>query len=114
MSRRNLRADDEEGFLRAWRDEVLDLVATYPVRIEFLLCVPVRQPGMLIRVVAYHKDAQDAEQVYAVAEQPYPTHAATRLHAALYRAAIRIAGAIVERRRTDRGENSSAPAESSE
>lgn len=102
MSRRQLRTDDEEGFLRAWRDETLDLVNDHAVRIEYHLCVALMKPGLLIRAIAYRRDAEGQEQVYATAEQPYPTHAATRLHAAIYRAAIRIGGAIVERKRADR------------
>lgn len=94
MSRRQLKTDDEDGFLHAFRDELLDNVEYYGVRIEVLLCVAVRRPGLLVRVIAYKKDAEGAEQVYAQVEHPYPSHAATRLHAALYRASVMIGGEL--------------------
>lgn len=114
MSRRQLKTDDEEGFLRAFRDEVFDLVADYHVRVEFHLALPVAGPGVLIRGFAHKRDASGNEQLYATCEQPYPTHSAARLHAALYRAAIKLGGAIREAQRARWQEDSPAPADGSE
>lgn len=104
MSRRQLKTDDEEGFLRAFRDEVLDLVADYGVRVEFTLRLPVYGVGLVIHGEAHKTDLAGDEQVYAAADQPYPTHSVARLHAALYRAAVKLGGAIRERGRLNGGE----------
>lgn len=109
MTRRQLKTDDEAGFLRAFRDEVFDLVADYKVRVEFHLALPVAGPGVVIRGFAYQKDGSGAEQLYAACEQPYPTHSALRLHAALYRAAIKLGGAIREAKRAAWQEDSPQP-----
>jgi hypothetical protein len=109
MSRRQLKADDEAGFLRAFRDEVMDLAIDYDVHIRFLLNHPKGAPGLMIIGQAFKNYGTSDESVYATAEQPYPTHAATRLHAALYRAAIRLGGAVVERKRADESGDGQAP-----
>lgn len=106
MSRRQLKTDDEEGFIRAFRDEVMDLVSDYKVRIEFHLAIPVTRGGVEIRGIAYRNNANDDEQWYAQANQPYPSHSCLRLHAALYRAAVKLGGAIRERRIIDETKDS--------
>jgi hypothetical protein len=108
MSKRMLRSDDEEGFLRAFRDELIDLAEYYGVRIEATLRLPVMGSGLFIYLEAFKRDLEGAEQVYAAAEQAYPTPAAARLHAALYRASIRLGGALSARRQSDRQEDSSS------
>lgn len=105
MSRRQLRSDDEEGFLRAFRDEILDMSLYYSVRVVFSLRLPVDRSGLVIHGEAYKEDANGYEQVFAVADQPYPTHSASRLHAALYRAAIKLGAAIRDKIRSEPGES---------
>lgn len=101
MSKRELRSDDEAGFLRAFRDECFDIVAEEKVRLEFTLRLPIQAAGLVIHGEAFKRDAQGDEQLYATFSQPYPTHVANRLHAALYRAAIRLGVEVRDRRRAE-------------
>lgn len=110
MSRRQLKTDDEEGFLRAFRDEVLDLAAEYGVRLEFHLALPVTGSGVVIRGWAWELDWLGSERLVGTVDQPYPTHSALRLHAALYRAAIKLGGSIREHRRLTGREKDRSPA----
>jgi len=109
MSRRQLKTDDEEGFIRAFRDEVRDLASTYNVVMEFTLRVQVLRPGLVIHAEAFRMDGNGADQVYAVADQEYPSHSVARLHAALYRAAIKLGGAIRDRERAGAALDSPLP-----
>lgn len=109
MSKRELRSDDEAGFLRAFRDEMFDLVETHKVRLEFTLRVPVGTPGIVIHGEAFKRDNEGYEQFYAAFDQPYPTHTANRLHAALYRAAIRLGVEIRDRQRAEESGDETAP-----
>jgi hypothetical protein len=99
MSRRQLRTDDEAGFIRAFWDETMDLVQEEGVRVEWLLQLPVRTRSLELYGVAYKKDANGDEQFYAAFRQPYPTPSAARLHAALYRAAVRLSIEVRDTRR---------------
>lgn len=101
MSRRQLKTDDEEGFLRAWRDELFDVVEEEQVRIVFTLRAPLAHAGLVIRGEAFKRDANGDEQLYAAWDQPYPTHTANRLHAAIYRAMVRLGVEIRDRRRSE-------------
>jgi len=114
MSRRQLKTDDEEGFLRAFRDEVMDLAKEYDVRLEFTLRVLVLNRKLCIHGEAYYLDPFGAEQLFAMAEQEYPSHSVARLHAALYRAAIKLGGAIRQEIRFRASEGSPAPSDGSE
>jgi len=109
MSRRQLKTDDEEGFLRAFRDEVLDLAEVYQVTVEFTLRVQVLTRKLVIHGEAFKRDSEGQEQVYAAAEQEYPSHSVVRLHAALYRAAVKLGGAIRERERAGAALDSPLP-----
>lgn len=109
MPRRQLKTDDEEGFLRAFRDEVLDLAIEYDVHIKMWLDHPRQQPGMVIRADAYRHFGTSDERLYARAYQEYPSHSANRLHAALYRAAIKLGGAIRESIRANSCGDEQAP-----
>lgn len=106
MSKRELRSDDEAGFLRAFKDEVFDLVAEHGVRVEFTLRLPVQAEGLVIHGEAHKRDAQGYEQLYAAFSQPYPTHVANRLHAALYRAAMRLSIEVRDRERAEAQDSS--------
>lgn len=111
MSRRELRTDDEAGFLRAFKDECFDLVETEQVRVEYTLRLPVGAQGLVIHGEAFKRDQEGFEQVYAAFDQPYPTHVANRLHAALYRAAIRLSVEVRDRRRSEAPGDEQAPNE---
>lgn len=99
MSKRQLKADDEEGFLRAYKDEVLDIASDHNVVIECRLLLPVTSGGLVIRMYALGELETGATVVMSTFDQPYPTHSATRLHAALYRAAVRLGIELREERR---------------
>lgn len=114
MSRRELKSDDEAGFIRAWKDEMFDLANEEHVRLEVTLRAPVREAGLVIYCEALKRDDFGYEQVYAHFSQPYPSHSANRLHAALYRALVRLGVEIRDRRRAEAQENSSAPVDGSE
>jgi hypothetical protein len=62
----------------------------YQVRSEFTLRINRARQGLVIHGEAFKKDEYGHEQLFAQADYPYPTHSASRLHAALYGAAIRL------------------------
>lgn len=109
MSKRELRSDDEAGFIRAWKDELFDLAETHRVRLVFTLRAPVGQQGLVIRGEAYKTDGEGYESLYAEWDQPYPTHTANRLHAALYRAVIRLGVEVRDRERAERSGDVATP-----
>lgn len=88
MSKRNLRAEDEDGFIRAFNDETRDTELTYDVRIVWQLCKGRDANALYLRGTAHKADENDCEQVWAHTEYRYPTHRTNRLYAALYAAAI--------------------------
>lgn len=104
MSRRMLKSDDEEGFIRAFRDEIADTEAMYHVHISCSLVRPVKGSGLDIIMEARRAHLETVGEPWARVVLPYPTHAANTLYAALYRAAIRIGGAIAEQRRLEMGD----------
>lgn len=94
MTRRQLKTDDEEGFLRAFKDEILDAQADYQVDIRVGVVVRPERPGVTF-VASVFSVAPDATgEPLMLVEQPYPTHSASRLHAGLYRLAISISVAL--------------------
>lgn len=99
MSRRQLRADDEEGFLRAYKDELLDVAHDHGCNISCSLVVPLMGTGVVIRLRAYRNGTGHPEECLATFDQPYPSHTATRLHAALYRAMVRLGIELRDKRR---------------
>lgn len=99
MSKRQLRADDEEGFLRAYRDELLDVAHDHNCQISCSIVVPLRQPGLMIRLRAYQLDEHGREECLATFDLPYPTHTATRLYSALYRGMVRLGIELRDKRR---------------
>lgn len=101
MSKRQLKASDEEGFLRAYRDELLDVAHDHNCNISCSLVVPLQTGGLAIRMRAYVMDETDNEQVLATFDLPYPTHTAANLHSALYRAMVRLGIELRDRRRRE-------------
>jgi len=94
MSRRALKTDDEEGFLRAYKDEILDAQESYKVKIEVEIEVRPERPGVTFLGTAYSLNRETGPVAVAHAEVRYPTHSASRLHADLYRLAIALSVAL--------------------
>jgi len=111
MSKRELRSDDEAGFLRAFKDEAADICHEGGIRLVFTLRLPVGAPGLVIHGEAYKRDAEGVEQFYTSFSLPYPTHTANRLHAALYRCAIRLGVEIRDKERAEARGDVPAPNE---
>lgn len=103
MSRRQLKSDDEEGFIRAYRDEIFDLEDYYEVRVQASIRIKRGGPGLVLWFEAERKDAEGQWQTYAQAEYAYPSHGSARLHAALYAAAIRISVEVSRRYEKETG-----------
>lgn len=103
MSRRQLKTDDEEGFLRAYKDEILDTQENYQVRIVMNVEVRYGRPGVTFVGSAYSLAEDATGLAVAEVEQQYPTHSASRLHAGLYRAAIALSVALSRRHEEQTG-----------
>jgi len=94
MSRRALKTDDEEGFLLAISDELAENRVMFNCHIELTL-VPTDKRGRFdIVAKAYKRPRVDDSPPYAIAIYQYPSTTANRLHAAFYRACIRIGGEL--------------------
>ena len=90
MSRRQLKTDDEWGFLLAFWDEMADLEIVYKATVLW----DIRRSNKRGEI-AFHGRAvgdEDGPLLGAVihAEFRYPASTVSRLHAALYTAAIRL------------------------
>ncbi len=94
VSRRTLKTDDEEGFLRAYRDEILDTQAMYGVSIGVDIRVREGVQGITIHLRAEGVEGRPLYGHTVHARYQYPTSTATRLHAGLYQAAIRLNVAV--------------------
>lgn len=93
MSRRQLKADDEEGFLMAVSDDILETQQLYRVviKMEFK---PTSLRGRFRIVASAWKDVgKPDERRVATWEGEYPTAQASTLYAALYRSAVGIGAA---------------------
>lgn len=104
MSRRTLKSGDEQGFIRAIRDELTDTEAIYHVHIFTQLLRPLKGEGLDIRMYVYKRSQDPSEDPWIDERYPYPSHAANTLYAALYRACIRIGGAIANKRKDETGD----------
>lgn len=94
MSRRTLRTDDEAGFLIAISDELAENRALFNCHIELTLATTSTRGKFDIIAKAYKRPRVDDSPPYAITITPYPSVSANRLHAAFYRACIRIGGEL--------------------
>src|SRR5690242_11968044 len=101
MSRNQLKAGDEQGFLRAYRDELLDVAHDHGCRVSCSLVIPLLGHGLIIRMRAYEEGPEGSEAWAVTFDQPYPTHSAGTLHAALYRAMVRLGIELRDKRRRE-------------
>jgi len=97
MSRRQLKTDDEEGFLLAVCDDLNESEALFNVQIEMVVLRSRTRGQLHINCIAYKNPRKPGDEPYAISNTPYPSASATRLHAALYRAAIRIGGELANK-----------------
>lgn len=93
MSRRQLKSDDEAGFLLAVSDDIAETQQMYRVVIKVEIKFTERR-GQFRMIASAWKDAgKPNERCVATWEGEYPTAQAARFHAALYRTAIGIGAA---------------------
>lgn len=107
MARRQLKTDDEEGFLAAVWDDTKETELMFGVKVKYeMKLTSVR--GKLQLVASAWKDVgKPTERVVAEFVSEYPTASAARIHAALYRSAIGIGAACGRAGLPYRGEASS-------
>jgi len=90
MSKRQLRADDVEGFMLAVWDSLEDLQKDYGVLIGVGMA-PSRQRGHLVfRAKAYQRQQDGTDKAVAASECVWPTHYSTSVHALLYSLLVRL------------------------
>lgn len=94
MARRNLKSDDEAGFLMALHDDITESKALFNCQIEMEFMPASKRGEFHIICYAYKRPRKPGDAPYASTSTPYPSPHAARLHAALYRAAIRIGGEL--------------------
>lgn len=93
MSRRQLKADDEVGFLVAVSDDIAETQQLYRVEIMIEVIPTSRRGQFRIGARAFKGRGGPNERVVATWFGEYPTAQATRFHAGLYRAAVGIGAA---------------------
>lgn len=93
MARRTLRTDDEEGFLAAVWDDTRETELMFGVKVKYELKLSSVRGKLRIETTAWKDVNKPTERIVAEFTSEYPTAAAARLHAALYRAAIGIGAA---------------------
>lgn len=93
MSRRQLKTDDEAGFLLAIYDDVVETEALFSVKVKLELKRGYKRGLFRLHATAWKDVGTPDERCVATWEGEYPTAAANRLHAGFYRAAIGIGAA---------------------
>lgn len=111
MSRRQLRSDDEDGFLMAIHDDLTESKALFNVQVEMYLMPASTRGAFHIICYAYKRPRKPGDEPYATSSTPYPSSQAKRLHAGLYRAAIRIGGELARLHTQKEIKDSPAPSE---
>lgn len=101
MARRQLKTDDEDGFLLAIHDELAELKHLFGVQVEMHLMPASTRGHFHIVCYAYKTPRHPGDEPWATSSTPYPTAAAVRLHAGIYRASIRIGGELSMKKRDD-------------
>jgi len=89
MSRRQLRADDVDGFVLAIWDEIKDTEETYGARCLMDLRLGDHRGHISAHVRVVREDAERGELLVGSADVQWPSHHSTSLHALLFRLAIR-------------------------
>lgn len=93
MARRQLKTDDEAGFLMAFHDDVRETEQLYGVEVGISIRLTKIRGTLEIRASAWKSDPIHGDRCVAVFETRYPTVSANRLYAGLYRAAVGIGAA---------------------
>lgn len=93
MARRQLKTDDEAGFLMAFHDDIRETEQLFGVEVGVSVRLTKTRGLIEIRASAWKADPVRGDRCVAVFETRYPTASANRLHAGLYRAAIGIGAA---------------------
>lgn len=94
MSRRQLKTDDEWGFLLAFWDETQDLRSDFQVDVVWDVRCSSKRGVIVFHGRATGVEGGPLEGAVIHAQLEYPTPSALRLHAGLYNAAIRLAVAV--------------------
>lgn len=93
MSRRQLKTDDEDGFLMAFSDDVAETEVLFRVKVKVEFKRTSIRGKLRLVATAWKGVGTLNERCVATWEGEYPTAQASRLHAALYRAAVGIGAA---------------------
>lgn len=93
MSRRQLKTDDETGFLLAVSDDIAETQQLYRVVVKFEIKPTSLRGRFRIEASAWKDVGTPDERRVASWTGEYPTAQASRFHAGLYRAAIGIGAA---------------------
>lgn len=93
VGRRQLRTDDELGFLMAFYDDVRETEELYRVKVKTEIKLTSKRGQIRIISTAWKDVGKPTERVVAEFECEYPTAKANRLHGGLYRSAIGIGAA---------------------
>lgn len=93
MSRRQLKTDDEAGFLMAFYDDVVETESMYRVKVKVEIKTTSKRGQLRFYATAWKDVGKPDERAVATFECEYPTAQAARLHAGLYRAAVGIGAA---------------------
>jgi len=94
MSKRTLRSDDVEGFIRAFNDEVRDTEEIYQVGCEYSLRKGNLRGEIYIHGEASFTSPENGLQVVATADRVFPSPRVRDLHACLYQAAMALNVAV--------------------
>jgi len=111
MSKRTLRSDDVEGFVRAFVDEVLDTELMYLVECDFSLRKSTVRSEVYIHGEATYDFPGTGKQVVATADRVFPSQRVRDMHACLYQAAMALNVAVQKWQRDLHGHYYSSPVE---
>jgi len=94
VSRRQLKTDDEWGFLLAFWDEVRDLERDYDAVVTWDIRLSSKRGVISIHGRATGSEEGPLKGAVIHAQLEYPSASVLRLHAALYSAGIRLSVAV--------------------
>lgn len=84
MSKRQLKADDVDGFMLAVWDNFRDLELDYGVLVGVGIAPSKLRGHIYFRAKAYERQPDGSDKPVATAEVVWPTHYAQTVHALLY------------------------------
>lgn len=90
MSRRQLKADDVDGFMLAAYDDLMEIQGSVHDTVSLSIHPGMRRGHWIFTATVAKLDAEGVQEGVCEAECVWPTHYATSIHALIYALLVRL------------------------